>query len=1136
MKILMPKEGIALLDKYRSAIIALFFLIVTNVSFAQTPTYTYQKPTVEAKSEKRLSVENIILLPTGCGNPALLNPKDSSKLQAAFYFDSCNHRAWFYDPKLKSWDSLHIGIGGVGGAADTSGLSFRIDQKLNKSDTTGKWLNFRDSIIRYVTPTQLKDTGAVKWDKSGNAGTNVSSNYLGTSDAVDLSIRTKGIERLRLDTNGRIYVKSLLNLKKNTYVVNTLYSGGTSIANGEILGMSQAYPTVIANNYNLTLVNLAVSGSGWLSSLIQQATNVPLTHTGISMTDASINDVRRIGITQGGNNQSVVSKKVFTTNHWLGNMQAAGNGDSVTTTGGGIIKPYASQSGYYTRTNATALSTSIGDTVIYNFSDSNVIWGFTSASNTVANFTTDMEVILDGTIQYHYNSGNKYSGVTDGVYNNAWGPDVLYFTGLSYGHHTLKLVNKTSNFMMIDYFGHFRTDIRQKPVIFDIEQCTYAGFNGVPGYTNANTAIVNYYNNSIDSLVNAFPQPYRPIIVHQNVGYDTATMIYPDGVHPNLLGHTHMATSGIAAIGPVNSISLDSNDISNINGSLYFYSLSGLQKVALENSNAFIKNDPATQQIANLNISGNNKTSVIGNKLVVGNAAMINTKTSLEVITGTNMKFHVLGATGDMDRTYIQSASDDRLTLKPLWIQGSQVNINSNLFNATPTNIGIGTTNVYTDSKLEIGQDANTTLLPYQSQIRLSGFSNPSLIFNGGLDTLKRAGFWQAANNPSNQLPIALNPQGGNVGINTWSPAYPLDVNGSANIGDTMRIGKTRVSPNSDSAYVKDPVTGKVSYAKINGSGGGTGSGLLHVVAGFGLTNVNDSTLKVDSSLIQTKADARRLFDSSGISLENPNLGDTLLRVIAPGQIQAKSLIAGYGFINTPNDSTITQRFDSATVFPQLRATIPAGGTGGGNLYKDVITQVAHISNIDSNYTYTASSAGTLTLTNASKNTQHIGGTLTHTVVLPNATTLPVGISYYFTNTSTGAVTVNKNGGTLLSSISGGNTLSVTLVDNSTSAGGWIYEASSNISELANATDANFTATANSMIKIPNGTLTANRTITMPTGTSAQKITFWNRETAYTLSLSGASCVLWDETAITSLTPNTRITFVWQDSKWVVEN
>jgi len=42
------------------------------------------------------------------------------------------------------------------------------------------------------------------WSTSGNALTNPATNYIGTTDAVDLSVRTAGIDRLRIDATGRI--------------------------------------------------------------------------------------------------------------------------------------------------------------------------------------------------------------------------------------------------------------------------------------------------------------------------------------------------------------------------------------------------------------------------------------------------------------------------------------------------------------------------------------------------------------------------------------------------------------------------------------------------------------------------------------------------------------------------------------------------------------------------------------------------------------------------------------------------------------------------------------------------------------------------------------------------------------------
>jgi len=108
------------------------------------------------------------------------------------------------------------------------------------------------------------------------------------------------------------------------------------------------------------------------------------------------------------------------------------------------------------------------------------------------------------------------------------------------------------------------------------------------------------------------------------------------------------------------------------------------------------------------------------------------------------------------------------------------------------------------------------------------------------------------------------------------------------------------------------------------------------------------------------------------------------------------------------------------------------------------------INNIQGNYTSTATAAGTTTLTSSSNYTQNFTGSTTQTIVLPDATTLTAGMGYYITNPSTGVLTVNKNGGTLLSTITAGQTLSVTVTDISTSAGTWNTEASVNALTTAN--------------------------------------------------------------------------------------
>lgn len=86
------------------------------------------------------------------------------------------------------------------------------------------------------------------------------------------------------------------------------------------------------------------------------------------------------------------------------------------------------------------------------------------------------------------------------------------------------------------------------------------------------------------------------------------------------------------------------------------------------------------------------------------------------------------------------------------------------------------------------------------------------------------------------------------------------------------------------------------------------------------------------------------------------------------------------------------------------------------------------------------SSAGTSTLTSESPLTTIITGSTTHTVKLPNATTLPVGKKYYVLNRSTGAVDVNDNGNNLVGGMTSYNDVVLRLTDNSSANGVWDFE------------------------------------------------------------------------------------------------
>jgi hypothetical protein len=93
--------------------------------------------------------------------------------------------------------------------------------------------------------------------------------------------------------------------------------------------------------------------------------------------------------------------------------------------------------------------------------------------------------------------------------------------------------------------------------------------------------------------------------------------------------------------------------------------------------------------------------------------------------------------------------------------------------------------------------------------------------------------------------------------------------------------------------------------------------------------------------------------------------------------------------------------------------------------------------NFIENAATTPTAGTTTTLTIASAKIQQFTGSATQTVVLPNATTLAVGHQFFITNRSTGAVTVNANGGGLLQTMAASSYALFTLLNNGTAAGTW---------------------------------------------------------------------------------------------------
>ncbi len=90
--------------------------------------------------------------------------------------------------------------------------------------------------------------------------------------------------------------------------------------------------------------------------------------------------------------------------------------------------------------------------------------------------------------------------------------------------------------------------------------------------------------------------------------------------------------------------------------------------------------------------------------------------------------------------------------------------------------------------------------------------------------------------------------------------------------------------------------------------------------------------------------------------------------------------------------------------------------------------------------TQVSTTGGTTTLTKGSQTVQSFIGTLTQTVQLPDATTLPLGRYFELYNDSTDAVTVNNNGSNVVHTVRPSTSIKIIVKDVSTSNGGWIIQ------------------------------------------------------------------------------------------------
>ena len=112
-------------------------------------------------------------------------------------------------------------------------------------------------------------------------------------------------------------------------------------------------------------------------------------------------------------------------------------------------------------------------------------------------------------------------------------------------------------------------------------------------------------------------------------------------------------------------------------------------------------------------------------------------------------------------------------TVDALQVAGSGTFANGLTIATTSGSVGIGGTPTVKLSVISDNTDADA------GQIRVEGLTNGAKKINVGIHTTNNYGFIQAINAGTGYYPLALNPNGGNVGVGYDSPNVKLSVAGS---------------------------------------------------------------------------------------------------------------------------------------------------------------------------------------------------------------------------------------------------------------------------------------------------------------------------------------------------------------------
>lgn len=254
-------------------------------------------------------------------------------------------------------------------------------------------------------------------------------------------------------------------------------------------------------------------------------------------------------------------------------------------------------------------------------------------------------------------------------------------------------------------------------------------------------------------------------------------------------------------------------------------------------------------------------------------------------------------------------------------------------------------------------------------------------------------GLYSVTGNTTN---LSLSRASDETGSNSPAGAYTFVEAGTT----WAATGWVVTTPSTNAAFTYG--TGNIAYTQFSGAG----------------------DITVDSTIVKTGNQLVRAAITGDVTISSGSNAATI----------ASAAVTLTKMANLAANSVIGNTTGSAAT--PTAVALAAAATASSVAYRDANANLTVNSLIENMQTVT-SAAGTTTLTVSSPYLTQITGSTTQTVVMPNATTLVNGQTFKITNRSTGAVTVNMNGGTLLQTMAAGSQLIAAVISNGTAAGTW---------------------------------------------------------------------------------------------------